>query len=157
MTTREIGARIELAVQSPADLVFSVAAGSAHPLSAEELAIAVDGAPLAVTEVAAPYGTRLHRVQAPVGALTLDYTAAVADRAEPLEQQPLDDIVFLRPSRYCDSDEFTQVARTHFGDATGFDLVRTVRHWMLANIRYAPGNSDTTTDALDVYRSRVGV
>jgi len=157
MSARQIGSEIQLSIQSPVDLVFSVAAAASYQLEGESLSVAVDGTPVAVSELVDPLGTRLHRVQAPVGLLTLSYAATVPGPAEPLGVQPLDDVEFLRPSRYCDSDRLVQVARTNIGDLTGLELVRAVRRWALGNITYAPGNSSSAHGALDTYVSRVGV
>lgn len=68
------------------------------------MALTVDGRPVtsgAIDEIAAPDGTRLHRLAAaPVGRLVVDYTATVASGAAERPVSPLEAIVFTRPSRY---------------------------------------------------------
>lgn len=153
---REVTSSVQLSVHVPADLVFSVAVAASHAVVSEELTVTVDGAPVESVELAAPHGTRLHRVLAPVGPLELRYAASVGS-GSPVETDPMDAVEFLRPSRYCDSDRLARVARTHFGDATGAELVRQVRSWMLAQITYAPGSSGPVDGALDTYLTRQGV
>src|SRR6478752_1926621 len=74
-------------------------------LGSEDLTITVDGAPVPVEEVRVDDGGRLHVCTAPVGTLRLSYTALVTGTATPAKVEPLDDIVYRRPSRYAESDE----------------------------------------------------
>lgn len=157
MTSREVGCDIRLSVARPADLVFAVAAASAYDVT-ESLAVTVDGVAVDTAELVAPYGTRLHRVHAPAGDLHLHYEAVVPGAASPWSPEPLDDVVFARPSRYADSDKLVPVTRSLFdGAGPDMDTVRRVRQWVLTNIRYAPGATDPLDGALDTYVKRMGV
>ena len=157
-TTRQVSSRIELNVAIPADLVFSVAVAAGHRPTSESLTITVDGSPLTPDEILAAAGTRLHRVaQAPVGALVLDYKADVPISEPPAPVSDLELIEYTRASRYCDSDRLAAVARTHFPDLGGTELVQAVVSWVNTNITYAPGSSDLVDGALETYLSRRGV
>lgn len=158
MTTRTVSARIDLAVTEPADLVWSVAVAGTNDIRSELLSITVDGVEQEVEEIAGPVGTRLHRVRsAAVGALALAYDATVGEAPAAAEVTPYDEVRFLRPSRYCDSDRLAAVAATHFGDLTGEDLVRGATQWILDNIVYAPGSTGPVDGALEAYLHRQGV
>jgi transglutaminase-like putative cysteine protease len=153
---REVSSRIQLSVTEPADLVFSVAVAAGNDVSSETLAISVDGTRLEPTELADAHGTRLHRVNAPTGVLELAYDATVG-AGTPLERAPLDEVEYLRPSRYADSDRLANVAASHVGDLSGWDLVQGVRRWVLENVVYAPGSTHPVDGALETYLHREGV
>ncbi|GGO88979.1 putative transglutaminase-like protein [Nocardioides phosphati] len=153
---RQVSSSLQLDVRTDAHLVFSVAVAQSHPLSDEHLDITLDGAPLAATEITDVHGTRLHRVAAGPGRLEMTYAATVGP-AEPAPVLPADDIVYLRPSRYCDSDRLANTAYSHLGDATGQEVVEKARQWMLGHIVYAPGSSGPADGALETYLHRAGV
>jgi transglutaminase-like putative cysteine protease len=156
---RQVSSTIQLNVTSPADLVFSVAVASTNAIESESLTVTLDGAPLDpahVVELGGAHGTRLHRVAAPVGVLRVEYAATVG-ATTPLDAAPLDEVEYLRTSRYADSDRLVNVAATHLGQRTGWDRVDAARGWLLDNILYAPGSSGPLDGALETYLSREGV
>ncbi len=156
--TRAIEGHVSLAVSETADLVLSLAPSADHELTSEEITVALDGSPLQWSEIAAPGGTRLHRVSGVgPGMFTFDYAATVGPGTPPREVSEVDLIEYTRPSRYCDSDRLAALAATHFSGRTGWDLVQAVRTWVLENITYAPGSSDVVDGALEAYLSRRGV
>lgn len=159
--TRRVAAHLEAQVTEVADLVFAIAVAADALDRVEQLAITVDGRPVApgaIDEIAAPDGTRLHRLAAaPVGLLVVDYTATVASGAAERPVSPLEAIVFTRPSRYCDSDRLAAVAATHFGGLSGAELVAAVTDWVHSRVAYTPGSSAATDGALEACLSRRGV
>lgn len=155
---RIVTSRIELRVTEPADLVFSVAVSADANPSAEQLTITVDDEPVEAVEIDAINGTRLHRIaETPVGHLVLTYTATVPIGEPVSAPSDHDEILYLRPSRYCDSDRLAAVAATHFGQVDGIELANAVRTWVLNNITYTPGSSSVVDGALEAYLSRQGV
>lgn len=152
---RRVSAFLELDVTSAARLVCSLAvAGAAQ----EELTVALDGAPLPVREVAAPYGGRLHVLDAPAGRLVLQYTASVEGRLPVPDGGEIDPITALRPSRYCPADRLLGVAAAEFGgiDDPG-ELVGAVRDWVHGRLSYVGGASGPTDDAVDTLLLGQGV
>lgn len=156
---RDVSSTVQLQVSTPADLVFSVAVSSTNTLGSESLEVTLDGAPVdpsTVVELTDAHGTRLHRVAASPGLLAVQYAATVAS-STPLNAEPMDQVEYLRPSRYCDSDRLANVAWSHLGRLQGWDLVEGARRWVLQNVVYAPGSTDPVDGALDTYLSREGV
>jgi transglutaminase-like putative cysteine protease len=153
---RQVSSSLQLDVRTDADLLFAVAVAQSHPLAEERLEITLDGSPLAVAEVVDVHGTRLHRVASAPGRLQMTYAATVGT-AEPSPVLPTDDLVYVRPSRYCDSDRLANTAYSHLGDATGQELVEQARQWMLGHIVYAPGSTGPADGALETYLHREGV
>lgn len=145
-------------MSAPADLVFSVAVNSEYADVDETLVFTVDGTPVAAEEVVAASGTRLHRLrETPVGLLRVDYAATVRGPADEQPVPGIDEIVFTRPSRYCDSDRLANIGHTHFAGLTGLELMAAVTAWVRTKVSYVPGSSRVVDGALDTYLSRKGV
>ena len=156
---RDVSSRIQLSVTTPADLVFSVAVASTNTVESESLLVTLDGTPLdpaAIVELTDAHGTRLHRVATPSGLLQVEYAATVSG-STPLDAEPMDQVEYLRPSRYADSDRLANVAYSHLGQLSGWDLVEGARRWVLDNVVYAPESTDPVDGALETYLSREGV
>ena len=102
---RVVSARLDLDVESPIDLVLSIAAAAAPGIeTTETLILELDGRPVDFHEVIDDHGTRLHRALVEPGLLQVTYDAVVLGQAEPESAEEHDLISFLRPSRYCESD-----------------------------------------------------
>ncbi|SDY31257.1 Transglutaminase-like superfamily protein [Tessaracoccus flavus] len=158
VTSRHVSSTLIVDVRQPADLVFSVAVSSEYPEVRETLSFRVGDEDVAVEEVVAPSGSRLHRLrETPVGSLTVDYTAAVHGRSPEPPLLGIDEILYTRPSRYCDSDRLANLAHAHFEGLTGRELVRAVTDWVSTNIAYRPGSSRVVDGALETYLDRAGV
>lgn len=77
-----------------------------------------------------------------------------------VETLPDETMIYLLPSRYCQSDlqEINQLARQIIGTLTlGYQQVEAIRSWIHANVQYQYGTTGPTTTALDIVNQRVGV
>lgn len=155
---RHVSSHLEVEVSATADLVFSVAVSSDYPEVDETLTFRIDDTAVEAEEVIAPSGSRLHRIrETPVGTLHVDYRA---DVLAPSPEPPIlgiDEILFTRPSRYCDSDRLANLSATHFSGLSGFELMSAVTQWVRTKIIYMPGSSRVDDGALETYLSRAGV
>lgn len=77
--------------------------------------------------------------------------------ATPLSQLPTEIVTYLRPSRYCQSDLFEDIAAQDFGSLAGGARITAIRDWVRTELAYAPGHSDGATTMLDTYKARRGV
>ncbi|SHL97967.1 Transglutaminase-like enzyme, putative cysteine protease [Roseovarius litoreus] len=77
--------------------------------------------------------------------------------AAPLDELPADLIAFLRPSRFCQSDQFETFAAKEFGHLSGGKKVAAIVEWIQSKLTYAPSASDRGTTLLDTFSSRKGV
>ena len=155
--TRTVSAEVELDVRQPAELVWSLAVADGPQLGSESLEVRVDGAPVAVEEVRVNDGGRLHVCRAPQGRLTLAYAAEVTGNAAPAEVDPVDDIVYRRPSRYAESDELGPTAWAEFSRLEGKDLLDAVSSWVGTQLYYVSGSSRHTDGATQTLLTRQGV
>jgi transglutaminase-like putative cysteine protease len=77
-----------------------------------------------------------------------------------VENLPTETLVYLSPSRYCQSDlyELQDLALRIVGNAAwGYEQVEAIRSWIYNNIRYEYNTTNSTTTALDLARQRIGV
>lgn len=159
---RTVSARLTAKVWEQAEIVLSVAVAHLCRGSQESLRVTVDGADVAFEEVIGFHGSRLHLLRAvPVGDLIVEYEAHVT--APPVAPEPTrqsiaaDRILFLRPSRYCESDTLTEVAAAEFSGLRGRELLDAVSGWVGRRLFYVSGSSRATDGAVQTYLARSGV
>jgi len=155
--TRTVSCQVELDVREEAELVWSVAVAHGPELAGEDLAVTVDGNRVEVNELGVDDGGRLHLCTAPPGRLRLLYSAEVAGRAEPARVEPVDDIVYRRPSRYAESDELGPTAWAEFSTLEGKELLDAVSSWVGTQLYYVGGSSRPTDGATQTLLLRQGV
>jgi len=140
-----------------ARLVLSVAVTTNGLDVDEHLDVTQGGAPVSVTEVVDAHGTRLHVADVVEGDVRVSYRATIEGRAEPLEVTPLDEIVFVRPSRYAESDSLVPTAMREFSGLSGSELLFGVSSWVGQHLRYVPGSSLPTDGAVRTMLAGAGV
>ena len=155
--TRSVSCRVELDVKQEAELVWSVAVARGPELASEELTITVDGAAIDVQELEVADGGRLHICTAVPGKLELSYDAEVTGSGTPATVDPVDDIVYRRPSRYAESDELGPTAWAEFSQLGGKALLDAVSSWVGTQLYYVSGSSRPTDGATQTLLLRNGV
>ena len=153
---RDVTVRLELEAAGPAGYALAVAVAGA-PASREMFSATQLGEPLDVRHLEDRHGGRLHLFDAEAGPVRVEYSATVEGllREEPVEA--LDAQVYLRPSRYCESDILRPFAIAEFGDLRGGELLAAVSSWVGVNIAYQPGWGLPTDGAVATLLSRRGV
>ncbi len=154
---RHTSADMALTAAGDARLVLSVAVNATGLAVDEQLEVTQGGVPVSVTEVIDAHGARLHLADVVEGDVHVSYRATVDGRAEPLEVSALDEIVFLRPSRYCESDSLVPTAMREFSGLTGTDLLFGVSSWVGQRLQYVPGSSLPTDGAVRTMLAGEGV
>ncbi|WP_455132433.1 hypothetical protein [Microbacterium aurum] len=66
----------------------------------------------------------------------------------PRATSDLEAITYLRPSRYCQSDEVFSQARRQFRGLQGMDLINAVSEFVASSTTYTPGLSQGTDSAV---------
>lgn len=113
-------------------------------------------------------GGQYHRLVASPGELTVCYRAEVettyqmndpdAVREVAVERLPPEVLVYLSPSRYCQSDKLSRLAFSTFKDLQpGYSRVTALCNWIFENVEYLRGSSDQHTSAFDTATERAGV
>ena len=155
--TRSVSCEVVLDVREEAELVWSVAVADGPELASEALTVTVDGTLVQVEELRVDDGGRLHVCTAPAGTLRLSYAAQVTGTATPAKVDPVDDIVYRRPSRYAESDELGPTAWAEFSQLEGKALLDAVSSWVGTQLFYVSGSSRHTDGATQTLLARQGV
>jgi transglutaminase-like putative cysteine protease len=154
---RDVSSRITLNVTQPAELIFAIAASLHYSPESERIAATVDGRTVELEELLDAHGTRLHRVNAPVGELVMEYSATVPD-GDPASGDDVDRLVYLRQSRYAESDAMAPTAEAEFRGIEGAsELLAAVSSWVGTRLSYVPGSSLPTDGATRTLLARQGV
>lgn len=156
---REVGAALEVEIIAPTTLEFQIAVAP-HPKAevSERLSFVLDGKPVRPLEINGMHGNRIHKLDAPIGNLKVDYAATIIGRTDPAPVTEYDLSMYLRPSRYAEADKFFGFASTEFDqyiDSTA--LLEKVSLWVGTRLNYVPGSSDPIDGAVDTMLAGKGV
>jgi transglutaminase-like putative cysteine protease len=152
---RRASAHLDLTAATSATLILSIAV--AHTPTRELLSISQGGRALEPEVVLDQHGSRLHVVSVEAGNVLVDYEVTHVGALPLAERAPVDEIRYLRPSRYCESDTLGPIARNQFSGLVGHDLLAGVSSWVGQQLSYVPGSSQPTDGAVDTLLSRRGV
>jgi len=155
----------DISVPTPFILMLRPRSGAQQWIAREEYEI-VPSVP--VFEFTDTYGNLCQRLVAPPGNFEIHTVAEVqtADQVDRgpggpfIEIQNLPDsvLIYLLPSRYCESELFGQMAtEITEGHQLGYDQVAAIETWLRNTIRYEPGSSDTPVSAVGVNTRQSGV
>ncbi len=155
---REVRASLTFQVDDPTAFALALAVAEGVPTTVETLRVALDGDPVMTRPLADAHGTRLDLFEAVAGGiLQVDYTATVVGRATPAPVDPLDAVVYLRPSRYVQSDALVPLARDTFAGLEGWPLARAVGDWVHDRLRYDAASTSPTGGAAETLDAGAGV
>ncbi|MGM0678483.1 MAG: transglutaminase family protein, partial [Pseudomonadota bacterium] len=148
----------QLAYPTPLILMLRARSGLRQWIARESYTF---GPVVPVQEYTDIFGNLCQRLIAPAGEFYVRTSADVITR-DNLEEAPgggfveipdLPDnvLMYLLPSRYCESDKFGNMAREIVeGLPLGYDQVARIARWLRESIRYAPGTSAFPLSAAEV-------
>jgi transglutaminase-like putative cysteine protease len=115
------------------------------------------------------FGNFCHVIRAPAGRLTLSTDFLIEDSGEPdaiaphalqhdLENLPVDVLMYLLGSRYCETDRLSDLAWSLFGRTEkGWPLVQAICAYVHDRITFGYAHASPTKTAFDAYTERRGV
>ena len=156
---RRVGAELEVEIIAPTTLEFQIAVAPQPSTEvSESLSFVLDGKPVQPLEISGTHGNRIHKLQVPIGYLTVDYAATIVGRTDPAPVSEYDQSMYLRPSRYAEADKFFGFAATEFGNyVDSATLLEKVSTWVGTRLNYVPGSSDPIDGAVDTLLAGAGV
>ncbi|WP_262966352.1 transglutaminase-like domain-containing protein [Methylobacter psychrophilus] len=168
MTTIQVGCDLTYSVTSSTSFMFNVAAArTAHQNIIEET---LQLTPTVQYEAGSlgSEAIQVYRLTVEPCDLQLQYRAIVDLSPEMYDtsgiietgysQLPNEVLLYLNPSRYCESDRLAHFALQTFGNVQpGFSRVTAICDWINANLDYQAGSTGESTSACDVLIQRVGV
>jgi transglutaminase-like putative cysteine protease len=125
--------------------------------------------PVQFSEFQDVYDNTCHRVTLPAGSTTISNNFLIADTGEPdliprwaqqlpVESLPDDVLVYLMPSRYCESDRLTEFAWATFGSTpTGWARVQAILDYVHGHISFGYHHARNNRTAYDGFQEGVGV
>lgn len=147
-------------------VVMQMAVARVPGLAIEEtLTVTLDDEPLTLVEVPTAHGGVMHTLEfspsTPWGErVRVRYEATVTsddDLRTSAPDNPDDRDIYLRPSRYAESDRMLPVARREFGSASGLELMNAVSAFVHEHLRYVPGSSRFTDGSVETFLAGAGV
>jgi transglutaminase-like putative cysteine protease len=152
---RNVAAHLGLQSEGETRLALAISADVAS--STEQLLIVQAGKTLAPQWFDDPSGTRFAFVNVAKGPVDVTYSARVEGREGPHKTTALEELIYMRPSRYCESDTLSPLANAEFGGLAGEELLAAVSSWVGVNLIYVPGASLPTDGAVATMLARRGV
>jgi transglutaminase-like putative cysteine protease len=165
----KVGFEITYAAAAATPMVIML---SIHPSRASDLI----GGETITTEPNAPigfyrdsFGNVCGRLVAPAGGVTLFGDALVRDSGQPdavnpaAQQLPIDQLpdellLYLMPSRYCETDKLTDIAWKLFGATKpGWERVCAVNEFVHHHVAFGYEHAHAMKTAMDVYEQKSGV
>ncbi|MDP5158165.1 MAG: transglutaminase family protein [Flaviramulus sp.] len=114
------------------------------------------------------YGNLCQRITAPPGLFTISTMANVKTSKDvnieknapfvQIENLPDNVLIYLLPSRYCESDRFSDLANNiTLNQLPGYNQVEAIETWLKDNIAYIPESSNYPISAIEVNYKQQGV
>lgn len=115
------------------------------------------------------YGNSCHRCMAPEGTFNLRYDAVVEDSGLPdpvaplareirAHRLPTECLVYLLPSRYCETEPLSDFAWKRFGSTEpGWERVQAISDYVHNRLTFSYGYARATRTAFQAHEERVGV
>lgn len=111
------------------------------------------------------FGNLCQRLTAPAGQFLVETSvcAKVSEFSDEcygapfieVQYLPSEILPFLYPSRYCESDKFTEMAASIvIGRTTGYDQCRAISDYIRNTFNYTPGNGNEQLSAIEVNQSK---
>ncbi|RDI48327.1 transglutaminase-like domain-containing protein [Nocardia mexicana] len=156
---RDVSAHLDVEVHAPTVLEFQIAVARLPGIELiESMDFVLDGRSIVPREVYGPHGTRIHVFDSPAGNLRAYYNATVLGSAAPQPASDYDLAVYLRPSRFAESDKLLGFAATEFGCGVDDpDMPARISSWVARRVSYVAGSSDPSDGAVETLLTGSGV
>ena len=157
--------KFEITVPTPFVLMLRPRSGAQQWIAGEKYSIIPS---IPVSEFTDTYGNLCQRLVAPPGSFSINTAAEViladsVDRAEDapfveIDKLPDDVLIYLLPSRYCETEHFGQMATAIAeNQLLGYNQVAAIESWVRKNIRYESCGSEAPVSAREVNSRQWGV
>lgn len=158
---------IECPQPTPMILALNVHYSRAADLQYPDHLVTIPAVP--VTAYRDLFGNWCSRLVAPQGTFVIRTDAVVHDSGRtdevnwhatqtPVEFLPEDTLVYLLGSRYCETDQLSHIAWSHFGHGpTGWARVQAICDFVHRHIEFGYHHARRTRTAMEAYNERTGV
>lgn len=169
MVRIHLAIELQYAIQSPsADFIFNIQAAQTPQQNVSRECLQVSQSVALHSHCDPATHSRSLRLTAATGQLSVQYRATVDIQHHeaapettfetPVAQLPPDVLIYLYPSRYCQSDCLTSLANSLFGHLPqGYRRVEAILKWVQGQVKFQSNSSNSMTSALDTLSGREGV
>ncbi|MEQ1515928.1 MAG: transglutaminase family protein [Usitatibacteraceae bacterium] len=168
MVRMDYQVRLQYEAQGESDFVLNICPARTRSQRVLRERLAVDGATASHAYTDPLNANRINRLHTEGGLVTVSYAGSIAldhvivDAAHaeerPIRSIPSDVLTYILPSRFCPSDRMHDIALAVFGNmAPGYARVAAICDWVKQHVRFTPGASNATTNAIETFDSRTGV
>jgi transglutaminase-like putative cysteine protease len=157
---RLVGAQLDVDISAPTTLEFQIAvAAHLNTQVFESSSFVLNGKPITPTEISGVNGNRIHKFEAPVGNLNVEYAATIVGQTDPAPVAEYDLSMYLRPSRYAEADKFFWFLLQPNSVSTSIRrrCWKMCRRGWATRMNYVPGSSDPIDGAVDTLLAGAGV
>ncbi|MGB5417702.1 transglutaminase domain-containing protein [Algibacter sp.] len=155
----------EIEISTPFILMLRPRSGAEQWLARDEFKITPN---VQVVEFTDDFGNLCQQLTAPVGNFSIQTKADVKTSEHvdvgfgacfvEIQNLPHNVLSYLLPSRYCESDRFSDLAsQITANQLPGYNQVAAIETWLNNNISYIPGSSDYPISAIEVNQRQSGV
>jgi len=168
--TFEIFSELQYQVYLPTTFIFSIQASRSNSQVIIEESLVTEPFITAEEIIGSEGGSRFIRLKVNGNSrFTIRYQAKVDIDYNTIHQRNLsytvpvnkldeDEMHYLFPSRYCQSDKLQKLASKEFGSVdTAYGKVAAITEWIYNNVEYNSGTTNSSTSAYDTLTERVGV
>lgn len=143
-----------------------------HYTRASDIVLAdhiITNPPVPITAYRDSFGNWCSRIVAPPGEIRISTNAIVNDRGlpdavdamarqHPVEELPVETLLFLLGSRYCETDRLSEIAWALFGQTPlGWPRVQAICDFVHAHTTFGYQHARVTKTALETFNERTGV
>lgn len=160
---RRVSCELDASLGESTRIVLAVAVAEVPGLQVtEQFDVRLDDETLELIEVRGPGGTRWHTAQAEAGILSVRYAATVVGRALDHTVAAPDRVLYVRPSRYVQSDELhgmliEPATIERLAAMPERERVIAARDWVAEHLDYVVGSTLPTDGLAEVLATRQGV
>lgn len=161
------GCKLSFTIDSPTPFILMLRprSGAQQWVARESYALQPS---VQVLEYSDAYGNLCQRLIAPPGEFSIQTSADVlTDQVinvhpgapfDEVQTLPADVLIYLLPSRYCESERFSDMAgEIVAGVAPGYDQVACISDWVRREVRFNPASTHVQMAATEVNEQREGV
>ena len=163
------GYRIAIESDGPLALITQMAARPERRIDLMQSETTLFSPAVAVSDYIDGFGNLCTRMTSPGGIFHLESSAIIADSGQPdpislgaqeipVSQLPNEALIYLLPSRYCETDLLGNLAWQNFGAMTpGWGRVQAVVDWVHDTLRFDYHAADPRRTAVTAVQDRAGV
>lgn len=164
-----LGYEIVFQCPQPTPMVLHLNVDQARAQDLTKPDLIVTEPPIPLSQYPDSFGNQCTRLLAPAGRLKITADTVIRDcglpepafpnaRQVPIQELPPETLMYLLPSRYCESDLLSQTAWQLFGHVPeGWPRVQAVCDWVHASIQFGYQYARPTKTALETFNERQGV